>query len=29
MEDIEITLYPEPNYGINDFDNKFKSFLNE
>ena len=29
MGDMEITLYPEPNYGINDFDSKFKSFLNE
>lgn len=29
LQDVEITLYPGPNYGINDFDKKFESFLSE
>ena len=29
IQDVEITLYPGPNYGINNFDNKFASFLSE
>lgn len=29
IQDMEITLYPAPNYGINNFEGKFLSFLNE